>query len=159
MRYEVFDSMQEGSYARKDGESEQEYMERVLQAVYESQGETKKFNDMMAPTLISCSAKDTELTAGFRVMGWAANSAGSLHGGVLAAFIDTACGTLTRFCLESSEAVTTNLNINYMRSAEIGDTVTVTASMDKCGRKLRFLHARAFNGQGKLMAAATAQFM
>ena len=160
MHYEVFDQIKEGSFAKAQGESAQQHMERVLRAVYVTDGPIQKFNDMMAPELLSCNAQSMELTAGFRVMEWAVNPIGTLHGGVLAAFIDAACGTLIRYYIEGSSVVTINLNINYIRSAKAGQTVKITASVDKCGRKLKFMHANAYNNEtGKLMATASAQFI
>ena len=135
-------------------------MERVLTAVCMDDQEPVNLNDHMAPAFVACDAANGTLTTELQVKSWQANPAGTLHGGALAAGIDLTCGCLIRYYTGDSRVVTTNLNINYIRGVEMGEHFRITATVDKAGRRLKFLHAVVTDeAAGRLIATATAQFI
>ena len=61
-----------------------------------------------------------EFVLGFRVERHMCNPAGGLHGGMLAAFLDSAMGTAVWHQLER-RAVTLRLSLDYLAPARVGD--------------------------------------
>jgi len=162
MNYDIFNQIQNGAYAKKEGETEQEHMERVLRAVCEEQPEEDKrcFNDSMAPEFYSCSAKDKTLCFKFQAHPWQTNPGGTFHGGLIATAIDITFGSLARFYMESSRMVTAQLSVNYMRTIQKNDTYLVFVQAKKVGRQVKFLHADVIlEESGKLAAEGTTLFM
>ncbi|KAL3268935.1 hypothetical protein HHI36_008022 [Cryptolaemus montrouzieri] len=68
------------------------------------------------------------------------NILGTLHGGFTASLIDV----VSSYGLNSLERgnvphVSVNLNVRYIKGAELGKTVVIESEMVKCGRNLAFL--------------------
>jgi uncharacterized protein (TIGR00369 family) len=81
------------------------------------------------------------------------NRSGVLHGGILAALLDTACGYAGTFCAKPGHvrwAVTVELNTNFTGQAK-GGVVTVIGRKRTGGRNLFFASAEAFNEDGELI--------
>ena len=73
---------------------------------------------------------------------------------------DMTMGLLTEYLLQSQNCVTVNLNMNFLRSAEMGSNILVTAKAEKKGRRVQFLSAQVFDEKNKrILADCTAVFM
>lgn len=87
------------------------------------------------------------------------NYFGGAHGGLIAAIADTVC-FFPRPLLPSGRLLTTtNLNINFLRPAGLGDVLYARAEMIHNGRRTVSLHVRVESSDGKLFAHGTATLM
>ena len=106
MNYAAFERMQTGALSRLENEPEQDYMTRVFREICRCDGfcgpdtpcSEHRINDMLAPTLIACSAEEQTLELSFHVRGWMCNPKGTLHGGMMATMMDMTMGMHTRYC-------------------------------------------------------------
>ncbi len=86
--------------------------------------------------------------------------AGRVHGGVVSAFFDFACGaacftTLSKFDYCS----TVELKVNYFRPIELGDTLEARTQVMFRGKRLCVVHGLLYKrGSKKPVAMATATF-
>lgn len=108
----------------------------------------------------SCSYEKKSVTLRFPVQRWELNHMATMHGGLIATAIDTACGVLVRNISGSEKIPTINLNINYLSPGMAQDALLVTAQADRAGRRVCSVHAVCKSQKtDKLVATATANFM
>ncbi|RPH96544.1 PaaI family thioesterase [candidate division KSB1 bacterium] len=81
---------------------------------------------------------------------------GMVHGGVLAAIMDSAMSNCM-FALQI-DAVTAELTIRYLHSVKLHQKATVKARIDKSTTRLHFLSCEILQ-DGQVMARADAKFM
>ena len=87
------------------------------------------------------------------------NYLGGVHGGLLAALIDTAC-FFPRPLLPSGQAATTvDLNVSYVRAAAVGDHLNARSELLHLGRRTASLAVRVTDQQGRLVAHGTATLL
>lgn len=87
------------------------------------------------------------------------NYLGGVHGGLLAALVDTAC-FFPRPLLPSGQAATTvSLNVSYLRSAAAGDRLTARSELVHLGRRTASLTVRVTNQEDRLVAHGTATLL
>ena len=149
--------------ARESGESEQAHMARVLrdacgQSLHEKLSEPG-ICDLLAPEFVSCDAENQSVTLAVTVRPWMLNPKATLHGGMMAAMLDTTMGLLVRYYGQTLEVSTISLSVNYLRPAHNGDLLRVTARIDKRGRRVIFTGGEIALPDGKKIATATASFM
>ena len=86
------------------------------------------------------------------------NSIGTVHGGVLAALADTACGiAYLSLAAPGSGFVTANLNINYI-GAPAGDFIEASAEVVASRKRMAFAEVVLTDASGAQVAHATAVF-
>ena len=88
---------------------------------------------------------------------WHLNPLGTVHGGVLATLLDTCAACALHSTLPAGTGYTTvDLSVKYLRpvTVETG-TVRGEGSVLASGRRTALTEARAFDGQGRLLAHAT----
>lgn len=108
----------------------------------------------------SCNYEKKSLTFRFPIQRWELNHMSTIHGGIIAAAIDTTCGAIVRNVSGSKSIPTINLNINYLSPGLPGDALLVTATADRAGRKVCNVHAVCRSEKNdKIIATATANFM
>ncbi|RKP24718.1 PaaI-thioesterase [Syncephalis pseudoplumigaleata] len=75
------------------------------------------------------------------------NANGNIHGGVLASIVDVA----SSFAIASAgcygTGVSTDLNISYLSSADLGDTITIEATCARLGKTLAYTTTEIRKGQ------------
>ncbi len=87
------------------------------------------------------------------------NYFGGAHGGLLATLVDTA-SFFPRPLLPSGLAcTTTNLQVNYIRTAAPGDTLTARSELLHLGRRTASVRVEVTNQQGKLVVHGTATLL
>ena len=84
------------------------------------------------------------------------NTAGVVHGGIIANLADSAIGMAMRSLNKSG--VTTNLSVNFLKSATRGDVLKATGIARHDGRKMFFGEAKIYNQRGDLLAIAQGSF-
>ena len=143
MEYDYFTQIEDGSLNKSEQETEQEFMERVLSAVLSEEriGKGNQFNDRMKPRFCSCNAESRSLSISFCAEEWMLNPHGTLHGGISSTAVDIAMGVLTRFLTKRRNVVTVQLNLNFLKAIQCGETFTVHVVADHVGRRSVMSHA------------------
>lgn len=84
------------------------------------------------------------------------NIKGTIHGGIIAALLDTTMGMTARTMLKGSP-VTIQLNIQYVKPV-INETIFSKSKMINISRQVCFLEGQIFDGADNLIAFATGSF-
>ncbi|TYC94408.1 PaaI family thioesterase [Novosphingobium sp. BW1] len=89
------------------------------------------------------------------------NPMGSVHGGFVAAVLDSACGIAVHTALEAGYAYTTlELKVSYLRPlTDRSGTVRSHGRLVSIGRRAAFAEATLHDGEGKLCATATSTLL
>lgn len=99
-------------------------------------------------------AEEGMLEASFVVREEMTNPMGILHGGAIAAICDDLIGATT-FTLGREHFYTSiNLNLDFLSSARMGDTVIAKASLVRAGQTIIHAECVLRNEAGKLLAKA-----
>ncbi len=85
------------------------------------------------------------------------NPMGMVHGGVTASLLDNAMGLAVLARSPGMNAVTTNLNVQYVAPVGVG-RVTVTAHVLHASRSTVSVEGKAVDGEGNLCGIGTASF-
>lgn len=88
------------------------------------------------------------------------NFAGTVQGGFLTAFADSAMGAaLATVCEDDETWATLELKINFLRPAQQdGNVLTCTAKVMHKGKTIAFLEAEMFDARSNMVAKVTASF-
>ncbi len=90
-----------------------------------------------------------------------ANPVGSVQGGFLSAFADTAMASATVTNLRGRKAFTANaeLKISFLRPARPGQQLTCTARVIGGGQRVTFVEAEITDDSGVLVAKASSTYI
>lgn len=85
------------------------------------------------------------------------NPIGSVHGGVYATILDSACGCVVQTMLPEGVGYTSlDLSVKFIGAIRAGmGTVTCTGTVTHFGRRTALAEARLVSAEGKLLATAT----
>lgn len=158
MNYDVFEKE---NCRKREGETGQEQMERVIRGAFSQKAESgEKINDMMEAAFQGCSAEEKTVVLEFQVQEWMLNPSGVLHGGIFTTAVDMTMGILARFYRQAEVVVTTQLSLNFMRCVEKESKFRVCAEAKKVGKRVIFMYAEVTDTTGgKVFGNATASFM
>ena len=85
---------------------------------------------------------------------------GILHGGVVATLLDTAMGrAVTTLCRDDQSAVTVQLNVNFVRPAWKGETLTILGEVLHSGRQTAVTRGEIRTEADVLLATGSGTFM
>jgi uncharacterized protein (TIGR00369 family) len=86
--------------------------------------------------------------------------AGRVHGGVVSAFLDYACGAAVFSTMNSKDFCSTvELKVNYLKPVELGDLLLAKTEVVFLGKRLCVLHGYAYcNAQKAPVAMASATY-
>ena len=87
------------------------------------------------------------------------NYYGGAHGGLLATLVDTASFFSRPLLPSGTSCTTTNLNVTYVRPANLGDTLTARSELLHLGRRTASVSVQVTNQDGKLVTHGTATLM
>ncbi|MBN3779000.1 PaaI family thioesterase [Burkholderia sp. Ac-20345] len=85
-----------------------------------------------------------------------ANRRGNVHGGLIAALLDTSMGLATRASGDVENLGTASLNVSYLQPAR--GRLVASGSVLRNGRKLAFCEATVRNADGEIVATASGVF-
>ena len=158
MDYSIFE---EAVHVKKQKETNQERMERIIKSVFVQKVEsTQQINDMLGAEFCDCSAKEKTLTLEFMVQDWMSNPSGVLHGGLLSTAADVTMGLLARYCKQSNDVVTVQLSVDFLRAIKKETKFKICAKAEKVGRRVLFINAKVVDSEsGNLAGDVTAVFM
>jgi uncharacterized protein (TIGR00369 family) len=90
-----------------------------------------------------------------------ADSSGLVQGGFVAGLIDTAMASATITELEGRRAYTANtdLTINFVHAARVGEMLTCTARVLRGGEGVSFTAAEVADPSGQLVATASSTYV
>lgn len=131
----------------------QEHIEK-LKSNYLSMIEGKNFDHFIDPQIIQL--RDGEAEVHWQVKPEHLNRFGSVHGGALAGLIDTvaAIASLTKM----KRIVTIELNVSYIKAANITTKVIAKGKVIQAGRSLLRTAVELFNAEGELLTRGTLTF-
>jgi uncharacterized protein (TIGR00369 family) len=85
---------------------------------------------------------------------------GITHGGVFAALLDAAQGmAAASVAPEGCDVVTAQLNVNFIRTATLGERLTATARVQHAGRRTAVTSAEIRTSSGQLTATGSATML
>ncbi len=142
------------------GEKErQAAMERGIRSAVEGETAAPRIHDQMKKSFVSCSEKDGTVTLSYEVEEWELNPMDTMHGGMIAAAIDTTCGITVRYTSGKLKTPTVSMTVNYLSPVPLGEHLLVTARAVKVGRRVANMTAEAvLEKSGRTAATATAVF-
>jgi uncharacterized protein (TIGR00369 family) len=90
-----------------------------------------------------------------------ANPAGTIQGGFLAAFVDSAMGSATVTYSRGTKVFSANaeMKVSFLKPARVGDTLTCTATVVGGGTRALFAEAEVVDGQGRTIARASSTYI
>lgn len=87
------------------------------------------------------------------------NCFGSAHGGLIAALIDATSFYPELILPSCRQCATTNLNVNYVRPALIGDKLIARSKIASSGKRMATVRVDVHNADDKLVAHGTVTIM
>ena len=111
---------------------------------------------MMQPTLAALDPEGPSVTLAYPGQAWEQNGTGVLHGGITAAMMDVAMGTLT-YGLAGCITPTINLNISYPRPAAGSGRFLLRAELSKAGRTMFYTTGTLYEADAPDKPVVTAQ--
>lgn len=88
------------------------------------------------------------------------NPMGNIHGGAVAAMIDEILGfQLFLKSAEDAAYVSMTMNIDFLRAAQAGDTITAIPNIVRIGKRTANVNCVMKNADGKVMAQGGSNFM
>lgn len=92
---------------------------------------------------------------------WALNNGGTVHGGIVSGWVDTALGYATATVVEAGVGYSTlDLNVRYIRALRLDKTpATVQAEVEHAGRSTCVVQVRVTDTDGRTCASASGVMM
>lgn len=87
------------------------------------------------------------------------NYFGGAHGGLLATLVDTVSFFPRPLLPSGRPCTTTNLNVTYVRPAEVGETLTARSELIHLGRRTASVRVEVVNQDGKLVVHGTVSLL
>lgn len=119
-----------------------------------------KFGDWLGYKINSIDRKKMEADVALELRDDHLSPAGRVHGGVVSAFFDFACGAAVFGTMSPNDFCSTvELKVNYFRPLYSGDKLRARAKVIFRGKRLCVIHAHLYRGREKQsVAMATATF-
>lgn len=105
---------------------------------------------------IGCVGSEKSLTVEFPVLEWETNYYGKLHGGIICTMLDHTSG-MAAVCFLGGSNPTVDIDVHFLRKAELGDTLVCKAQLEFAGSKIVHIRAELLSKQsGKTVATSLA---
>lgn len=99
---------------------------------------------MLSPEFVSCDFEKKELIVRYPVREWMRNPGGVMHGGAVAAAMDTAMGSQTFFWARERVTPTINMLSNFQRPVPLGSMLYVRSHITSAGRTMIYASSEAW---------------
>ena len=99
---------------------------------------------MLAPEFVSCDFEKKETVVRYPVRKWMRNPGGVMHGGAVAAAMDTGMGAQTFYWAGERVTPTINMISNFQRPVPLGSMLYVRARMTCVGRTMIYATSEAW---------------
>jgi 1,4-dihydroxy-2-naphthoyl-CoA hydrolase len=118
------------------------------------------FGKLIGYRRVSVNSKKGTAVSELKILPKHLSVAGRVHGGVVSAFFDHACGAVLFGLLGPKDfASTVELKVNYFRPLELGDVLRAETKVMFLGKRLSVIHGLLFRrGEKKPVAMVTATF-
>ena len=114
------------------------------------------FDSQVTPCLVSCDAANRTLICRFDSKPFFGNPHGYMHGGIIAAMVDTAGGsTIHSFCGRQTHIVTISLQISYIRPVLVEKPLFVRVNVQQIGGRVAYTSAEAWQEEGKIVSTCS----
>ena len=112
---------------------------------------------MLAPELVSCDFENKEIVIRYPVREWMRNPGGVMHGGAVAAAMDTTMGSDTFYWAGEKVTPTINMLTNFQRPVPLGPYLYVHAKVTCAGRTMIYATSEAWSeaNPDKILVTAT----
>ncbi len=112
---------------------------------------------MLAPEFIECSFEKKDVVVRFPVREWMRNPGGVMHGGAVAAAMDTGMGAQTFYWAGERVTPTINMLSNFQRPVPLGAMLYVCSRVTCVGRTMIYASADAWvdDRPDRLLVTAT----
>ena len=126
-------------------------------------GEIKEYgfgmlNDMIDPQFVDCNPEKMSCRVRYKKFRWMDNGRGEVHGGVVAAIMDTTMG-INAIALTDGGISKSDMNVSFLRPFR-GKSFIVESEAVQLGSRVIRLIAKAFDEDtGKCLAVSTGNFM
>ena len=87
------------------------------------------------------------------------NYFGGAHGGLIATLVDTVSFFPKPLLPSGVACTTTNMNVNYVRPAAVGETLTARSEITHLGKRLASLTVKVQNSKDRTIAHGTTTLM
>ena len=87
------------------------------------------------------------------------NYFGGAHGGLIATLVDTVCFFPQPFIPSGLSVTTTNLNVQYLKPAAVGDRLSARSELLHLGRRTGALTVRVTDQRDRLIAHGTVSLL
>lgn len=115
---------------------QKELKNNIEESIEQIQNGPARVNQLLRPSLVSCSEKEKTITIGYPVQEWQLNAKDVMHGGMIAAAFDLAMGLLAIHFNHQKPVAFVNLSLNYMRPIPKDDFILITAKATSVGKRL-----------------------
>lgn len=145
--------------AREIKEKSVNFEKRIIEIISEIKGYGfGMLNDMIDPQFVDCNPEKNSCRIKYKKFKWQDNGRGEVHGGVIAAMMDTTMG-INAIALTEGSVSTSDMNFSFLRPFR-GQAFIIESEAVQVGRRVIRLAARAYDEEtGKCLATATANFM
>lgn len=117
------------------------------------------FDSQIPPTFVSCDPEENSLVCSFEVKESFGNPHGTMHGGLIAAMIDSAQGsTIASICGVDTHIVTVSLQISYIRPVLVGQRLFVRTRIQQIGGHIAYCSAEAWQQEGEIVATTASVY-
>ena len=115
---------------------------------------------LLAPKFIGGSAEERIACFSFPVQNWQLNPENTLHGGILATYLDTAFGITCHYFAQKEMVCTINMQTTFLKPLFEGNNTLCTIKINSLGKNIVTMSAEARREHDDVLAAtATATFM
>lgn len=139
--------------------STQAGMERSIRAFIRQLGEDcpGSLCQMLSPGFVDCSLAGQSVTMSYPIREWMRNPGGVMHGGAIAAAMDTTMGVLIYYFDGEKMPPTINMQSNFQRPVPLGSTLYVRARATAVCRTMCYAVSEAWvdDAPDRLLVTAT----
>jgi uncharacterized protein (TIGR00369 family) len=109
-----------------------------------STGAPGSFNSQLVPTFLRCNFKESTMVYTYEAGSWMGNPVGNIHGGIIAAMLDTTMGSLTYYMAGEKITPTITMKVDYVAPGKVGKRVYVGCKCTRCGRTMGYVTCKTW---------------